>query len=373
MLPAAWACRKDIHTPSSGATLAAATTGNLIVNGDFSEWDTHHGVLLDWQTEAAQRGVIVQQSGGGLSFSANDTGSFYVYQRVSVDKRKFYKATITTDYTINNYFSAGIYIMDSALRSIIGKFERTYSSGSGESWEVVFYSKKQTQVAFVCGFLSGINAHVTFTNAALVEYKYEPRISGSDFSAHLSQKFPLVFTARQYDSTILKISDYVNSVLLCRYAYFDDTTELPILHQMIGSDPHYAYFNSYRDSLDQIQVGYCQKSSLSLAEILTNEFNIPVRQVHMVFGPEGKHQFQEYWNPFDSKWIAIDPCFNIRYIKNNTLMGVEDFDRADAPTYMVPFGTHFYYTTTDDLIWFWQYMDQLMITDYYSITFPFSS
>jgi len=349
-----------------------AVAGNLLINSDFSKWDSTLAVVKDWQTHAAQSGVIVKQD-SGLTFSANDPGTYYVYQRIDVDKRKFYKATITTDYTINNYYSAGIYIMDSALQSIIGKFEKSYSSGSAETWEVVFYSKKQTQVAFVFGFFGGINAKITFSNATLAEYKYQPKISGSDFSMYLSRKFPLLFTSRQYDATVARISDYVNSVLLCRYAYYDDTTELPLLNRMIGSDSNYTYFNEYRDNLDQIQDSYCQKSSLSLGEILTNEFNIPVRQLHMVFGSEGKHQFQEYWNPFAGKWIAIDPCFNIRYMKDSTFMGVEDFDRSEAPAYMVPFGTHFYYTTTDDLIWFWQNMDYLLVTDYNSITFPFSS
>jgi hypothetical protein len=366
-------CKKD-NTVSANAPSPVSqpfvSTANLLSNSNFNLWDTSNNFFKDWKIDLPLQGVVTRDS-GGIKFSGDVLGSYYIYQRIKVDNKKFYKASITASYTVNNYFAGGIYVMDTGLHKILGKFERSYSSGADESWDIVFYNKKETEVAVVIGFFEGINANVVFSNASLTEYKYTPRMSGSYFSAYLGNKFPLVFNARQYDSTINRISDYVNSVLLCRYAYFSDTAELPILDQMIGNNPDYAYLNQYLHDLDEIRVGYCQKSSLSLGEILTNEFNIPVRQLHMVFGTEGKHQFQEYWNPFSRRWIIIDPCFNTRYIKNDRLLGDEDFDKSEAPALMVRFGSHYFYDNLDELVDLWQGMDELQVSDYYTITFPF--
>jgi hypothetical protein len=91
----------------------------------------------------------------------------------------------------------------------------------------------------------------------------------------------------------------------------------------------------------------------------------------MQFAGIGKHQFQEYWNPFSRRWIIIDPCFNTRYIKNDRLLGDEDFDKSEAPALMVRFGSHYFYDNLDELVDLWQGMDELQVSDYYTITFPF--
>jgi hypothetical protein len=357
------ACNKTAVSSAYGAANTSAT-GDLLVDGGL-------GTLQSWRTTATYKG-IVRSNVAGVTFSDNTQGQYFISQQVNLPAKKFYRVAVTVDYTLNNYSAAGIYVMDSGMSQTLGQFEKVFSSGTGETWEFVFYAKQGGPVTVVIGFLNGINGTATFRNASLTEYDYKPRVSGSAFSAHLSKKFPLVFTAGQYDTTIGKISDYVNSVLLCRYEYFDDTTELPILNQLIGSDIAYTYFNEYRNSLDSITDSYCQKSSLSLGEILTNEFNIPVRQIHMEVGGVGLHQFLEYWNPFAAKWIIIDPCFSTRYEKDGVLLGDEDINQQTAPGYIVRFGQYYYYQTLVPLVQLWQDLEVLDVDDYYTITFPYS-
>ena len=162
-----------------------------------------------------------------------------------------------------------------------------------------------------------------------------------------------------------------NTVLLSQDRFLSDTGENTILDAMIGADTAYTYFNQYRHAPTQVKDGYCQRSSLSLGEILSNEFNIPVRQIYMQFAGIGKHQFLEYWNPFSRRWIIIDPCFNTRYIKNGQLLGDEDFDKSEAPALMARFGSHYFYQYLDELVDLWQGVDELQVSDYYTITFPF--
>ena len=367
-------CKKT-NTPALGGSMQTtdlnSTPGNLLSNSNFSLWSSASNFFTDWNVQATQMSTI-RQATGGIQFTGNAAGTYYIYQRIKVEKRKFYKVSVTASYTLNDYAPAGIYVMDSSMLSISGKVEKVYSSATQESWQFIFYSKKAAEVTVVIGFLNGINGNFTFTDPAVTEYKYQPRISGSSFSTYLGKKFPLLFTPAEYDSTIDKIGDYVNSVLLSRYAYYADTVESPVLDGLIGADTNYAYFNTYRHTPEQITDSYCQKSSLSLGEVLANEFNIPVRQIYMSFAGIGKHQFLEYWNPFAGKWIIIDPCFNTRYKKDNVLLGTEDFDQATAKDLMVRYGQYYYYLTTDDLVTLWLGMDELIVKDYYTITFPFS-
>lgn len=385
---AAGGCRKNniaAETLSPPDTKPAVSPANLLSNCNFNLWDSSSNLLKGWSTSITQQGVITQDP-AGIKFGGDVVGSYYIFQKIPVDMKKFYKASITASYTLNNFFAAGIYVMDSSLHTILGKFERTYSTATNETWNIVFYNRKATQVAVVIGFMNGINASAVFKNASLTECKYTPKMSGSNFASYLAKRVPLSFTAKDYDSTINRISDYMNSVLLARYyhahdkslpgsIYYHDTDTMQsrIWNWLIDKDTSYVYLSHNLLTLDSITVGYCQRSSLSLAEILTNEFNIPVRQLHMVFGDIGEHQFQEYWNPFAGRWIIIDPCFNVRYIKDNVLLGSEDFERGDAPLLMQQFGINFYYPVTIELKGLWKDMDYLMTTEDYTITFPFAS
>lgn len=361
-------CRKSDTTTGTElpppAVNAAATTGNLLVNGSLT-------TLKFWPVAAAENGII-RSGKAGVLLSGNKTGAFTISQRVTLPEKSFYKVSVTANYTLNDYSSAGIYVMDSTMTRTIGEFEQVYSAGTNSSWQFVFYNRRPAQVVLIMGCLNGINGTVELSNVSLEKYMYQPRLKTGGLSAYLSGKFPLVFTPGQYDSTIDRISDYLNSVLLCRWAYYSDTAELPKLDNLIGSDTAYAYFNSYRHNLDSIVYSYCQKSSLSLGEILTNEFNIPVRQIYMSIGGVGQHQFLEYWNPFSARWLMIDPCFSARYVRDAQLLGDEEVDKTTAPGHLARFGQYYYYPTLDPLVQFWQQLDELVVKDYYAITFPFA-
>lgn len=368
-----FACKKEIHSPETNQVgTLAMEAGNLIINGNFTEWDAAIGTFSDWATVSTNSGVIGQLN-PGIQFSANAAGQYYIYQRVNIAAKQFYKVSLTADYTLNDYSACGIYVMDSTMKKVIGQFEKVYNQASQENWQFIFYSGKPKQVVVVIGFLDGINGTASLNGATMEKYDYTPTlpVDVSAFSSHLNQRLGLSFSPDGFDTTISKIGDYVNTVLLSQDKFLSDTGENTILDAMIGADSAYTYFNQYRHAPSQVKDGYCQRSSLSLGEILTNEFNIPVRQMFMQFAGIGKHQFQEYWNPFSRRWIIIDPCFNTRYVKNDQLLGDEDFDRSEAPALMVRFGSHYFYDNLDELVDLWQGMDELQVSDYYTITFPF--
>jgi len=76
----------------------------------------------------------------------------------------------------------------------------------------------------------------------------------------------------------------------------------------------------------QIRDGYCQKSSLSLDELI-RLYKIPTRQLHWQINCSGIHQFLEYWNAYDEQWKIIDPYYGIRYVDiNGSYMNFEEVE-----------------------------------------------
>lgn len=364
--------KTDIFKQSDD-TLKAQEDGNLLADGSFMKWDAHLDALTDWTTVHIYPGIITHAA-SGVSFSANTPGSYYINQRILLEAQKFYKVSVKVDYTLNDYSAAGIYLMDTAMQKVKGKVEKVYSSASGDTWQFVFYNRKPGEAMVVIGFLNGINGNALFKEASVQEYTYEPKISSSGFSSHLLEKLQLSFTPSTFDSSLSHIGDYVDMVLLASDRFYDDTVENTLLDEFIDADSNYKYFNEYRHSPEEVHIGYCQRSSLSLGEILTNEFNIPVRQIYMQFAGIGKHQFLEYWNPFSRRWIIIDPCFNVRYVRDGRLLGAEDLTPAEAPGLMTRFGSHYFYgDNLTELVALWQGVDELVVSDYFSLTFPFGS
>ena len=72
------------------------------------------------------------------------------------------------------------------------------------------------------------------------------------------------------------------------------------------------YLSKYIND-QNIKDAYCQKSSLSLDELLRS-YNIPTRQIHWQKDCSGFHQFLEYWNTYSLRWEIIDPYYGIRYV-----------------------------------------------------------
>jgi len=96
-----------------------------------------------------------------------------------------------------------------------------------------------------------------------------------------------------------------------------------------------SYLHSYASD-ENVENAYCQKSSLSLDEIL-KLFKIPVRQIYWEKNCLGFHQFTEYWNPFDKKWKLIDIYYGIRYInESGEYLGFEEVERLAGENRLGP-------------------------------------
>lgn len=90
----------------------------------------------------------------------------------------------------------------------------------------------------------------------------------------------------------------------------------------IFKDEYTSYLSTYVND-EKVRNSYCQKSSLSLDELL-RLYQIPTRQLHWQKNCSGFHQFLEYWNARDRKWKIIDPYYGIRYVdESGNYLGFE--------------------------------------------------
>ncbi|HTN08893.1 hypothetical protein [Agriterribacter sp.] len=348
---------------------------DLLSNADFSIWDSANTLPQNWQMrQIYQNTDVFTHSASGLSIKSNSQGEHILFQTIKVNPNTFYKVTIVIKYDINNYNAGGVYVFDTATRMLLGKYEKANSEGEAQ-FEFLFNSRNAHSVSIEIGFLDGMSGSFDCGPVQIVQQDYEPHISKTGFSDYLNQKMLLSFDADQFDSSISLLCDYLNSVLqsvIKRYDLF--AGELPELQTLLVNRTEYVYLPYYLSVPDSASIAYCQRSSLSLQGILTNEFNIPTRAIHLQDDTQtGFHQFLEYWNPFHEKWIVIDPYFSFRYWnKDGTFLSGEELQNETAPwDKIIPFGQYAFSTSIEELQEMWHNKASFVIKPSYQLSYPF--
>ena len=164
-----------------------------------------------------------------------------------------------------------------------------------------FNTRSFKKVAVFLGFEEGINANVSFDSVMVYKgrnkFDYKPAIDQKEiFSIQTKVK---KLTQDNFDEQMRNLMGFVNSKLLTR-----DRSRLDYFHSMKEILP--TYFKMYLSSpLGEEGSSYCQRSSLSLSEIM-GIFGVKSKQWHCTGKNGGFHQFIEYYNPYSKKWIVID-------------------------------------------------------------------
>jgi len=308
---------------------------------------------------------------GGIGWERNAAGSFYISQKISLQPERFYKVSVDCDYAIRDYFAGGLYIMDQQMQTILGKAERRFNTGS-EKLEFVFkVDEKDAIVNIIMGFIDGMNGSIQFKDPKIVAYNFVPILQNSKFSNYLVNKLYLSFDERYFNRSVMSVANFVNRTLLLEYRG-NNSADSKKIKEMLNPDL-YPYFIKNLNELNNIYVGYCQRASLSFGEILSNEFCIPVRQVHTQAGGIGVHQFVDYWNPYLNRWIAIDLYFSSIFKKNSLLLSSNEIEPTEAIFLMKNFGNNSFSTDMEEAANIWDSCDELSIDQNYYLSYPFGN
>ncbi len=364
-------CSKDQITDIS----PAVRDRNLLLNADFSVWNSDTALPKNWKMrQIYQNPNVFTHSASGLSMKSNSEGEHILFQTISVQPNTFYKVSTTIKYDINNYIAGGVYVFNTSTRMLLGKYEKANSKGEA-LFEFLFNSGSADNVSVEIGFLEGMSGSFDCGPVRVVQQSYEPYISNTGFSDYLNQKIPLSFSASRLDTSVSLLCNYINGVLQSVInGYNSFAGELPQLETLLMNRNEYKYLPYYLSVPDSAFVAYCQRSSLSLQEILTNEFNIPTRAVHVQDETHnGFHQFLEYWNPFRKKWIAIDPYFSHRYRnEDNSFLSAGALQNEPAPwNKIASFGQYAFSTSTQELQEMWYKKASFVIGESYQLSYPF--
>lgn len=127
------------------------------------------------------------------------------------------------------------------------------------------------------------------------------------------------------DQNVNLFAASINSAFLSKKE-LESQPPLSTFSSAIFKDENTSYLATYIDD-DKVRNAYCQKSSLSLDELL-RLYQIPTRQLHWQKDCSGFHQFLEYYNGYDKKWKIIDPYYGIRYVdQNSNYLNFEEIEK----------------------------------------------
>ena len=369
------ACTKADHTAPGNTTSSDIPDSNLISNAGFSEWDASQTLPINWEMrQSAQNSDAFTPTHSGVNIKGNSEEEYLLFQTITVEPNTFYKVSTAIKYEINNSSAGGLYIFDAATRTLLGKYEKSNSNGEA-LFELLFHSRSANTVSVEIGFPDGMSGSFDCGPVEVVQQYYEPYISKTGFSDYINQKTLLSFSADQLDSSISLLCDYTNSILQSVIKGYDLLAgELSKLQTLLINRDEYVYLPYYLSTPDSASVAYCQRASLSLQEILTNEFNIPTKAVHLQDDTQtGFHQLLQYWNPFREKWIAIDPYFSFRYQhKDGSFFSAEELQNETAPWEKIaPFGQYAFSTSIEELQEMWHNKAYFMIGASHQLSYPF--
>lgn len=348
---------------------------NLLSNADFSIWDSSYTLPQKWQMKQIYQNTdLFTHSVNGLSIEGNSEGEHILFQTINVNPNTFYKVSTVIKYEINNSFAGGLYVFDTATRTLLGKYEKANSKGE-VLFEFLFNSRSAHNVSVEIGFPDGMSGSFDCGPVQVMQQNYEPHISKTGFSDYLNEKVLISFSADQLDSSISLLCDYLNGVLQSVIRRYDSLAgEISKLQTLLINRDEYVYLPYYLSVPDSASAAYCQRASLSLQEILTNEFNIPTKAVHLQDDTQaGFHQFLEYWNPFRERWIVIDPYFSYRYRnEDGDFLSAETLQNETAPwEKIVPFGQYAFSASIEELQEMWHNKAYCMTGASYQLSYPF--
>lgn len=353
---------------------------NLIKNHDFSAPDPLTHLPTCWKMrEVYGYREMFTISSQGIRMERNAEGEHFLYQGFKVKPHTFYRASASIDYKINDHLPGGIYVADPSMKQTLGMVERKNTTGK-EEVAFVFDSENNDSLNLMIGFLRGMNATMIFRDVVVQETGKENMnfisVNGSVFAKELD----LSFSQSGYDTSIERLCLYTNQILLSKYKSLSYLPEADSLSKVMNPDA-YPYLYEYLKQRGQkaFYSSYCQVSSLSLANILEKDFNIPVRQIHMQKAGIGIHQFIEYWNPYKKKWIVIDPSYGVKYKKPQLgYMSIKEIvmnrDSVNSYIELLDLFPYYNYKDTDpgrNLYHIWSSVDSVIVSDNAFLSYPF--
>src|SRR5437868_320524 len=262
-------CKKDYSGPSLKNILPVQY--EYINNPDFSINDSNRLFPKYWNYEFGYNSLSgVSYGTNGIQWDRNDNNSYILYQDLKLEPNKFYKVSVLWKYNIRDYNKGGIYITDAQMQNVYGKIE-SFNSSALDTSVFIFNSGNNSSFKIVLGFQNGMNANVNFQYVSITKYNFTPLIANSDFSQYLLKKLNLSFDKENFDESIRKVTDFINSILLSEIFNVDRAKQVNWLKSHLNSE-QYPYFTKNLSELSTIWDSFCQRASLTLDEVLSNEF-----------------------------------------------------------------------------------------------------
>lgn len=251
-----------------------------------------------------------------LVLESNTPGNIKISQTITLDSGDYF---ILAKYLVT--LKKGTFFIQSSTNKSINI---TSSESTCLRTVLTLPIKGKTDVDISFGFSKNSvgSARIDTLMVYKVDYKVEPNKTKHGRLDLIDDNLSLNLNlTNNLDEDIDHLASSINKAFLSK-----SLPEISTYSSELFKNESTSYLANYVNDED-VRNSYCQKSSLSLDELL-RLYNIPTRQLHWQKNCNGFHQFLEYWNPTDQKWKIIDPYYGIRYIDSaGNYLGFEEIER----------------------------------------------
>jgi hypothetical protein len=301
---------------------------DLIVNGDFEDY-TDPNVPSGWTVDEIYgwRGMYTPTAGwrdGAVRFVRNSQGRHFLAQEVQVEPNHSYTVQMVFQVVATDASRGGLYVVDSTTGQLIASDATNRPNNGWRIASVTFDSQGRTRVTVKIGYPSGMNGTAIYDGVSMFEDDPAPR-----YRYQINYRDVVGIAAQPVDDLVPQLADYVSALLAA-----------PRAERMAYRAAHAAYLPYYLYSFLSApdgapgRDGWCQRTALSLAELLTM-YGVRTRQVH---SDSVQHQFIEYFD--GAKWVVFDSYYGVRYVLNGARLGVGEIYTAGMRQVSIDVPTH---------------------------------
>jgi len=321
----------------------------LVQNSGFSAGLNESGIPAGWRSFNDSSVLQFSVIPNGIAMTANTESRSGIFQVIPLKPKTYYRIEAKLADSMYNSREIGFYAENITDSSLIAKWKLGNADNLIRG-KLIFNSDNNDSIRLFIGGPEGFAGKIMLDSISIKPIRYEAKPYNSPLGKFLYDHISLNFDNEHFDEAVQNLSVYLNQL------YLDSSysSDLKKMAGLISPKEGYQYYSGYLQQMDLVKTAYCQRISLSLGEVLQNEFGIPVQQVHMNNGQVGIHQFIQYWHPFRKEWVAIDPYYGFFYQNDGKKLNAGEVQGQSAAEELVSYSTVCFDHNRNELIDLWQ-------------------
>ncbi len=307
------------------------TGENLVVNGSFDNWNNSYPEGWIGRPLMPKVRKVPTFNNHGIKIANSEYGISYVSQTVATTPGKYYHLSTDLLFYYGELRNVGISVVAESKQIGFHHLE-DYVYNAKRTLAVRFRAPGD-KVEIRMGFRKLDDGEAIFDTVTLVEVPASSTKFESAFANYLVKKLGLNFGEVDFDDSVLKISEYVYSVMVApkreldfytkKDSTWNDENLLGVLTKrrlkardsLLQHFPNSSFYHYVSVPIEKEDNLYLQRAREVVLEVLA-EFNVPGRMVRISYETDKVHPTFEYWNPHRASWAMVDFFYGVIFTTN---------------------------------------------------------